>query len=120
MTEPQFSGDDIARAITTAQQWLRTQAPHVAPVDALGQTCPCPLCKVVATVREIDPESAAVWVNTAVSSFTSTLATYMGGAGNENSPSEWQADTPTAPTTVVDEFHRTTQDITDDADPDNR
>ena len=74
-TDP-VSGEDVARVITTAQEWLRTQVPHLAPVDEQGQTCPCPLCKVVATVRDVDPDLAATWLNTALASFSATLASY--------------------------------------------
>ena len=69
MTEQPISGADVSKVIASAQDWLRTQAPHLAPVDAQGQTCPCPLCKVVASVRDIDPDMAATWLSTALATF---------------------------------------------------
>jgi hypothetical protein len=101
MTEQPITGPDVSKVIASAQDWLRTQAPHMAPVDAQGQTCPCPLCKVVATVRDIDPDMAATWLSTALTTFTSTLASYT-----ENSPTEdtsWVANETAAPTTVEDD-----------------
>ncbi len=114
MTESPLSGDDISKAITTAQEWLRTQAPHLAPVDAQGETCPCPLCKVVATVRDIDPESAATWVNTAFAAFTSTLASYTASSPSAaNTADDGAGGSTTPPRTLVEDL-RTPQD--DDPD----
>jgi hypothetical protein len=100
MTEQPLSGADVSKFIAGAQDWLRTQAPHLAPVHAQGQTCPCPVCKVVATVRDIDPDMAATWLNTALSTFTSTLAAYT-----ETSTSDpgWVPTQTSAPTTVDDD-----------------
>jgi hypothetical protein len=115
MTETPFSGDDISKVITTAQGWLKSQAPHLAPVDAQGGTCPCPLCKMVATVRDIDPDSAATWVNTAFAAFTSTLASYTAGSTTTGTSGEWAGGTNEPPTTVVDELVRPESPM--DSDP---
>lgn len=61
------AGAEAARLLVSAQQWLRESAPHLAPVDADGAPCSCPLCRAVATVREADPGAVARWVDGAVS-----------------------------------------------------
>jgi hypothetical protein len=60
------AGAEAARLLVAAQQWLRGSAPHLAPVDAAGEPCSCPLCRAVAAVRDADPESVARWVDGAV------------------------------------------------------
>jgi hypothetical protein len=101
MTEQPMSGADVSKFIAGAQDWLRTQVPHLAPVDGQGQTCPCPLCKVVATVRDVDPDMAATWLSTALATFTSTLATYT--ENSTTSDPGWVATQTPAPTTVDDD-----------------
>jgi hypothetical protein len=102
MSEQPVSGEDIARVVATAQEWLRTQASHLAPIDEQGQTCVCPLCRVVATVRDVDPEMAATWLSAALSSFTSTLASYT-TPQTRPGPEEWASNPEATPTTVVDD-----------------
>jgi hypothetical protein len=114
MTESPLSGDDISKVITTAQEWLRTQAPHLAPVDAQGETCPCPLCKVVATVRDIDPESAATWVNTAFAAFTSTLASYTASSpSTANTTDDGEGGSTAPPPTIVEDLRTPQHDDPD-------
>jgi hypothetical protein len=91
-------GADVSKVIASAQEWLRTQAPHMAPVDAQGDTCPCPVCKVVATVRDVDPEMAATWLSTALTTFTTTLAAYTGTSSTTGDG--WVANESASPTTV--------------------
>ncbi|MEI6229653.1 MAG: hypothetical protein WCP81_02900 [Actinomycetes bacterium] len=104
MTQSPLSGDDISKAISTAQKWLRTQAPHLAPVDEQGETCPCPLCKVVVTVRDIDPDAAAMWVNTAFAAFTSTLASYTSGSSAAQNDGDWAGNSPAQPPTIGEDL----------------
>lgn len=61
------AGMEAARLLAVAQDWLRTSAPHLAPVDADGEPCSCPVCRVVATVRDADPDDVGRLVDTAVS-----------------------------------------------------
>lgn len=68
------AGVEAAKLLAVAQEWLRTSAPHLAPVDADGQTCPCPLCRAVAGVREADPDAVGRWVDSAVAAATAVLA----------------------------------------------
>ena len=115
MTQSPLSGDEISKVITTAQEWLRTQAPHLAPVDAQGETCPCPLCKVVVAVRDIDPDAAATWVNTAFAAFTSTLASYTSGSSTAQTGGEWAGGSATAPPTLVEDLGNPERDEGPDA-----
>lgn len=80
------AGQEAARLLAAAQDWLRTSAPHLAPVDADGETCACPLCRAVAGVREADPESVGRWVDAAVAAATSVLA--QAGERIATTPSE--------------------------------
>ncbi|MEI8056608.1 MAG: hypothetical protein WCI29_04325 [Actinomycetes bacterium] len=84
MTDSPAAGEEIVRLFTAAQTWLRDQAPHLAPVDADGQTCSCPLCQVIVAVRDVDPSSAGLWIDSALASFTSTLASYV-----ETASAQW-------------------------------
>jgi hypothetical protein len=68
------AGAEAARLLAAAQDWLRTSAPHLAPVDADGEPCSCPLCRGVAAVREADPDQVGRWVDTAVATLESVLA----------------------------------------------
>jgi hypothetical protein len=67
-------GHEAARLLAAAQDWLRTSAPHLAPVDESGESCSCPLCRVVASVREADPDAVGQWVDAAVAAATQVLA----------------------------------------------
>jgi hypothetical protein len=68
------AGQEAARLLAAAQEWLRTSAPHLAPVGEDGETCPCPLCRAVVEVREADPDSVGRWVDAAVAGLSATLA----------------------------------------------
>jgi hypothetical protein len=64
------AGAEAAKLLTAAQEWLRTAAPHLAPVDADGETCSCPVCRGIVRLRETDPDSVARWVDGAVAQAT--------------------------------------------------
>ena len=68
------AGAEAAKLLAAAQDWLRTSAPHLAPVDDEGATCPCPVCRAVAGVREADPDAVGRWVDAALAAATSVLA----------------------------------------------
>lgn len=68
------AGQEAAKLLAAAQEWLRTSAPHVAPLDADGRTCACPLCRMVAGVRDADPVALGTWVDAAVAAATAALA----------------------------------------------
>ena len=68
------AGQEAARLLQAAQEWLRTAAPHLAPVGPDGAPCSCPVCRAVAGLREADPDAVARWVDSAVTAATS-LAT---------------------------------------------
>jgi hypothetical protein len=72
-TDP-CAGQEAARLLAAAQGWLRTSAPHLAPVSADGEPCSCPLCRAVVGLREADPESVGRWVDSAVSALSSLVA----------------------------------------------
>jgi len=72
-TDPR-AGQEAARLLAAAQGWLRTSAPHLAPVSADGEPCSCPLCRAVVGLREADPESVGRWVDSAVSALGSLVA----------------------------------------------
>lgn len=63
------AGAEAARLVAAAQEWLRTAAPHLAPVDDDGRTCSCPVCRGIARLREGDPDTVARWVDGAVAAF---------------------------------------------------
>ena len=67
------AGGEAARLLAAAQDWLASSAPHLAPVDEDGRTCPCPLCRVIAAVREADPEEVGQWVDAAVAGLGAAL-----------------------------------------------
>ena len=69
-TDPR-AGQEAARLLAAAQGWLRTSAPHLAPVSADGEPCSCPLCRAVVGLREAEPESVGRWVDSAVSALGS-------------------------------------------------
>jgi hypothetical protein len=82
------AGQEAAKLLAAAQDWLRTSAPHVAPLDAEGRTCACPLCRIVAGVRDTDPVALGTWVDAAVAAATSALAQ----AGETLAPSAGSGD----------------------------
>lgn len=79
MTENPFgsdeprAGQEAAKLLAAAQDWLRTSAPHLAPVDADGTTCTCPVCRAVAGVRDADPDVVGRWVDSALAAATTVL-----------------------------------------------
>ena len=73
MTEPR-AGHEAARLLAAAQDWLRTSAPHLAPVADDGEPCSCPVCRAVAGLREADPDAVGRWVDTAVATLGSLVA----------------------------------------------
>jgi hypothetical protein len=79
------AGQEAARLVAAAQEWLRTSAPHLAPVGDDGEPCSCPLCRAVVGLREADPDTVARWVDTAVAGVGAALAAVAasapGGAG---------------------------------------
>ena len=74
MSDEPRAGQEAARLLSSVQDWLRTSAPHLAPVDEDGETCSCPICRVVASVREADPDAVGRWVDAAVTAATGALA----------------------------------------------
>lgn len=96
MTEPApRAGAEAARLLVAAQEWLRGSAPHLAPVDADGEPCSCPLCRAVAAVRDADPDTVARWVDGAVSAVERVAAdaaaaagSRTGGGGAEDDPED--------------------------------
>ncbi len=67
------AGQEAAKLLAAAQDWLRTSAPHLAPVDADGTTCTCPVCRAVAGVRDADPDVVGRWVDSALAAATAVL-----------------------------------------------
>lgn len=81
MSEPEGrAGQEAARLVAAAQEWLRTSAPHLAPVGDDGEPCSCPLCRAVVGLREADPDTVARWVDTAVTGVGAALAAVAAGA----------------------------------------
>lgn len=85
------AGAEAARLVAAAQEWLRTAAPHLAPVDDDGRTCSCPVCRGIARLREGDPDTVARWVDGAVAAFEHVVTeaasgmTQAGGAAPDAS-----------------------------------
>ena len=83
MSEPEGrAGQEAARLVAAAQEWLRTSAPHLAPVGDDGEPCSCPLCRAVVGLREADPDTVARWVDTAVTGVAAALAAVAGDAAS--------------------------------------
>jgi hypothetical protein len=83
------AGQEAARLVAAAQEWLRTSAPHLAPVGDDGEPCSCPLCRAVVGLREADPDTVARWVDTAVAGVGAALAAVAAGApGSERAEPE--------------------------------
>jgi hypothetical protein len=74
VTDDPRAGQEAARLLASAQDWLRTSAPHLAPVSADGEPCSCPVCRAVAGLREADPDSVGRWVDSAVTALGSLVA----------------------------------------------
>jgi hypothetical protein len=72
-TDPR-AGQEAARLLSAAQDWLRTSAPHLAPVADDGRPCSCPVCRAVAGLREADPAAVGRWVDSAVTALGSLVA----------------------------------------------
>jgi hypothetical protein len=72
-TDPR-AGQEAARLLAAAQDWLRTSAPHLAPVADDGVACSCPVCRAVAGLREADPDAVGRWVDSAVTALGSLAA----------------------------------------------
>jgi len=71
-TDPR-AGQEAARLLAAAQDWLRTSAPHLAPVSDDGAPCSCPVCRAVAGLREADPDAVGRWVDSAVTALGSLV-----------------------------------------------
>ena len=82
------AGQEAARLLTAAQEWLRTSAPHLAPVASDGAPCSCPVCRAVSGLREADPDSVARWVDSAVAAATAlaTQAADLAAAATRSAP----------------------------------
>jgi hypothetical protein len=87
----QRAGAEAARLVAALQGWLRTSAPHLAPVDADGNPCSCPLCRAVVGVREADPDQVARWVESGVAVLGSAFAQASDLAGHWTSDRGWTA-----------------------------
>ncbi len=74
MTADPRAGLEAARLLAAAQDWLRTSAPHLAPVSEDGAPCSCPVCRAVAGLREADPDAVGRWVDSAVTALGSLVA----------------------------------------------
>ena len=79
------AGQEAARLLAAAQDWLRTSAPHLAPVAPDGEPCSCPVCRAVAGLREADPDSVGRWVDSAVATIGSLVA-QAGDLASSGSP----------------------------------
>jgi len=99
MTDDPRAGSEAARLFAAAQDWLRTSAPHFAPTDVDGSPCSCPVCRVVASVRDADPDDVARFVDSAVATVSSLAAqaTDLAAAARDqsatwSSPESWTGD----------------------------
>ncbi len=82
------AGHEAARLLQAAQEWLRTSAPHLAPVAADGVACSCPVCRAISGLREADPDAVARWVDSTVAAASSlaTQAADLAAAGTRSAP----------------------------------
>ena len=113
-TDPR-AGQEAARLLAAAQGWLRTSAPHLAPVSADGEPCSCPLCRAVVGLREADPESVGRWVDSAVSALGSLVAqagdlAAAAGAGEAEDEADAGAEDEDEDEDMVDEGDAVTRD----------
>lgn len=76
------AGQEAARLVAAAQDWLRTSAPHLAPVGEDGEPCSCPLCRAVVSLREADPDSVSRWVDAAVVGMSAALTQVAAAAAD--------------------------------------
>lgn len=76
------AGAEAARLVAAAQEWLRSSAPHLAPVDDEGRTCSCPLCRGIVRLRESDPDAVARWVDGAVAAFEHVVSEAAAGVAS--------------------------------------
>jgi hypothetical protein len=93
------AGAEAAKLLAAAQEWLRTSAPHLAPVDADGETCSCPVCRGIVRLRETDPDSVARWVDGAVAAVEHVLGEAAAGVAQATGGT---APTPTTATSAQD------------------
>jgi hypothetical protein len=86
------AGHEASRLLQAAQDWLRSSAPHLAPVGPDGEPCSCPLCRAVAGLRDADPDAVGRWVDSAVAAATAlaTQAADLAASATRSAP-------PTAP-----------------------
>jgi hypothetical protein len=96
-TDPR-AGHEAARLLQAAQEWLRTSAPHLAPVAADGVGCSCPVCRAIAGLREADPDAVARWVDSALAAAGSlaTQAADLAAAGTRSAPPAERSGRPAA------------------------
>ena len=111
MTDPR-AGVEAARLLAAAQDWLRTSAPHLAPVADDGQPCSCPVCRAVAGLREADPDAVGRWVDTAVATLGSLAASAGDLAARAAATRETEGDADAAP--AEDESEDVVEDEFDD------
>ena len=118
------AGQEAARLLAAAQDWLRTSAPHLAPVAPDGEPCSCPVCRAVAGLREADPDSVGRWVDSAVATIGSLVAQAgdlassgsPGGSGDgDDADGPDDADDDDDGYATVDDFH--VEDTPGDAPP---
>lgn len=91
------AGVEAAKLLTAAQEWLRTAAPHLAPVDADGETCPCPVCRGIVRLRETDPDSVARWVDGAVAAVEHVLGEAAAGVAQATGGTAPSSEEPAPP-----------------------
>lgn len=84
------AGQEAARLVAVAQDWLRTAAPHLAPVGIDGEPCSCPLCRAVVGLRDADPDTIGRWVDAAVVGVTTAVSQAAAAASDLAAQhSEW-------------------------------
>ncbi len=105
------AGLEAARLLAAAQDWLRTSAPHLAPVADDGAPCSCPVCRAVAGLREADPDAMGRWVDSAVTALGSLVA-QAGDLGASRDRSD--ADDVDADVAEADSLDRDEDDSCDD------
>ena len=108
------AGQEAARLLAAAQDWLRTSAPHLAPLAPDGEPCSCPVCRSVAGLREVDPEAVGRWVDSAVTTIGSLVA-QAGDLAPSRSPGSTDDDADDA----ADDDADGSDDADDDADGSN-
>lgn len=126
MTDDPRAGSEAARLFAAAQDWLRTSAPHFAPTDVDGSPCSCPVCRVVAGVRDADPDDVARFVDSAVAAVSSlaTQATDLAAAARDqsatwSSPEAWPGDDDARGYAVDVDEDEVDDEVDDDPDEDD-